>query len=141
MDNTTILTIMMTTYRKWTKLKWRLFMVSIQWSILKIYNLMLQSVRKEYSHNLKTPNLEVLVKVGLTWKIQEVEVNKLKWDLNKREIDQLTLITTTCYRLKIKIYKTNLPIFKTNLKAMMMTEKRTKYSVKLDKEQWKELIK
>ena len=137
------LTIMMIIYRKWTILKWRLFMVSIQWSTLRIYNLMLQSVRKEYLHNLKTPNSEVLVKAGPICKtnILEVEVNKFNWDLNKWETDLLTLIISLSYRPKTKIYKTNLPIFKTNLITTMMIGKLTKYSVKLDKEQWKELKK
>ena len=138
-----ISTIMMIIYRKWTILKWRLFMVSIQWSTLRIYNLMLRSVRKEYLHNLKTPNSEAPVKAGPISKtnILEVEVNRLNLDLNKWETDLLTLIISLNYRPKTKIYKTNLPIFKTNLITTMMIGKLTKYSVKLVKEQWKELIK
>ena len=140
---TMILIIMMNIYRKWMISKWRLFMVSIQWNTLRIYNLMLQSVRKEFSHNLKTPILEALVKVGPISKnqIKEVEANRLKWDLNKWEIDLLTLITTLSYKPKTKIYKINLPIFKTDLKITMMIKKLTKYSVKSVKELWKELIK
>ena len=138
-----ILIIMMIIYRKWTILKWRLFMVSIQWNTLRIYNLMLQSVRKEFSHNLKTPISEAPVKVGpiKNQHIKEVEANRLKWDPSKWEIDLLTLITMLSYKPKTRIYKINLPVFKTNLKVTMMIEKLTKYSVKLVKEQWREPIK
>ena len=118
-------------------------MVSIQWSILRIYNLMLQSVRKEFSHNLKTLSLEVQVKDGLINhnQDQEVEVNKLNWGLNKWELDLLTSIITKCCNHKIKLYKINLPVFKINLKTIKTIRKLTKYSVKLVREQWKELIK
>ena len=134
---------MMNTYRKWTVLKWRLFTASIQWSTPRIYNLMLQSVRKEFSHNLKTPISEALVKDGhiKIEMVKEVEANRFKLDLNKWEIDLLTLITMLSCKHKTRIYKINLPIFRTNLKTMMTIKKLTKYSVKLDKEQWRELIK
>ena len=118
-------------------------MESIQWNILKTYNLRLQSVRKEFLHNLKTLNSEALDKAGHTKEEVEVVANKWNYDLNKQaeEIDLQTSNNSINSKLKTKHWRPNYKVYKTNWKGPTKIEKPTKYSVKLVREQWRELIK